>query len=186
MRAVVERCQGTEANGRPRMHTLVTMGGQHQVSLELLCWCRRLQEQWSSGTRCTPFALLTLAHVRMRIISDEVNCDLGGTGHLQSAELPNRRGRPQGQADSDVSDRPAPGGCRCLPALHQACRSLSERLCPALVVFCLVCSDAGGAILCTALATAQLRNAGCRDQLIQAQYFKVGHTLSPTATGPVH
>jgi palmitoyl-protein thioesterase len=30
MRAVVERCQGTEANGRPRMHTLVTMGGQHQ------------------------------------------------------------------------------------------------------------------------------------------------------------
>lgn len=31
MRAVVERCQGTEDNGRPRMHTLVTMGGQHQV-----------------------------------------------------------------------------------------------------------------------------------------------------------
>jgi hypothetical protein len=33
MRAVVERCQGTEANGRPRMHTLVTMGGQHQVEI---------------------------------------------------------------------------------------------------------------------------------------------------------
>ena len=37
MRAVVERCQGTEANGRPRMHTLVTMGGQHQVG-----WCHCL------------------------------------------------------------------------------------------------------------------------------------------------
>lgn len=34
MRAVVERCQGTETNGRPRMHALVTMGGQHQVG-----WC---------------------------------------------------------------------------------------------------------------------------------------------------
>ena len=38
MRAVVERCQGTEANSRPRMHTLVTMGGQHQV--EVVLWRR--------------------------------------------------------------------------------------------------------------------------------------------------
>lgn len=45
MRAVVERCQGTEANGRPRMHTLVTMGGQHQVWLDLWCWCRCFWEQ---------------------------------------------------------------------------------------------------------------------------------------------
>jgi hypothetical protein len=45
MRAVVERCQGTEANGRPRMHTLVTMGGQHQVRHVQWCRCRCLQEE---------------------------------------------------------------------------------------------------------------------------------------------
>ena len=31
MRAVLERCQGDGKPGAPRMHTLVTMGAQHQV-----------------------------------------------------------------------------------------------------------------------------------------------------------